>query len=124
MDTYVIYTLISVVVIIGMFALGTSVGKAMARNERIFEGKLYDAVNSPTVYDNHSNVSDSTVGSIHEPIDCGQDLERHPEAEEATIRLNYLRTGGSPSEQRAIDYAIDCIAVRIALEDFFERKEI
>lgn len=124
MDAYVIYTLISVVVIIGMFALGTSVGKVMARNERIFEGKLYDAVNSPTVYDKHSNVSDSTVGSVHEPVDCGQDLERHPEAEEATIRLNYLRTGGSPSEQRAIDYAIDCIAVRIALEDFFERKEI
>ena len=94
-------------------------------NERISEKRDNSGHDSMDIYNNRTDSNNnSSVGDVHEPIDCGQDLELDGEAEAAVIRLNSIRAESTHSEQEAIDYAIESICIRVRLEKFFEERGI
>ena len=94
-------------------------------NERISEKRDNSGHDNMDIYNNRADSNNnSSVGDVHEPVDCGQDLELDGEAEAAVIRLNSIRAESTHSEQEAIDYAIESICVRVRLEKFFEERGI
>lgn len=80
--------------------------------------------NNNILCDGGDNMHDCNMGNIHEPVNSGQDMGLEDKAERAIIRLNTLRTGSTRSEQEAIDFAIECIEVRVRLEKFFKERGV
>ena len=94
-------------------------------NERISEKRDNSGHDNMDIHNDRTDSNNnSSVGDVHEPVDCGQDLELDGEAEAAVIRLNSIRAESTHSEQEAIDYAIESICIRVRLEKFFEERGI
>ena len=94
-------------------------------NERISEKRDNSGHDSMDIHNNRTDSNNnSSMGDVHEPVDCGQDLELDGKAEAAVIRLNSIRAESTHSEQEAIDYAIESICIRVRLEKFFEERGI
>ena len=80
--------------------------------------------NNNILHNGGDNMRDCTMGNIHESVNSGQNMELEDKAERAIIRLNTLRVGSTRSEQEAIDFATECIEVRVRLEKFFKERGI
>lgn len=107
-----------------LFALGFTVGDE-DKNERDTEDCTeYRCNNNNILRNGGDNMRDRVMGNIHESVNSGQDMELEDKAERAIIRLNTLRVGSTRSEKEAIDFATECIEVRVRLERFFKERGV
>lgn len=123
MELYIVCVTLGIIMLAAFWGLGVATGRTMKKDEGISKkcnNCKHDSNN--ILHNRNADVHSDTVGDFHEPVDCGQNLELDGEAEEAVIRLNTLRIGLTNSEREAIDYAINCINVKVRLEQFIKEK--
>jgi len=121
METIIFSATIGLILAIVFVGIGVAIGR---NDKRVHKTTLRRCDNSSHVCDRAPIMPDNNLGEYHEPVDCGQNLELDPKAEEMTIRLQTMRALANRTEKETIDYAIECVAVRNMLERFFEERSI
>ena len=102
--------------------IGVVIAHASERDTEDYTKCKYNSNN--ILCDGGNNMCNSVMGDINKPINSGQDMELDDKAGDAINRLNTLRVGTTRSEQEAIDFAIECIEVRVRLERFFKERGV
>ena len=121
METIIFSATIGLILAVAFVGIGVIIGRG---SKRVHKTTLRGCNNSSYVCDRAPIVPDNNLGEYHEPVDCGQNLELDPKAEEMTMRLQTMRALANRTEKETIDYAIECVAVRNMLERFFEERGI
>ena len=122
METIIFSVTIGLILAIVLVGIGVVIAHASERN--IKDNTKCECDNNSILRDGGDNMRDRVVGDYNESINSGQDMELEDKAERAIIRLNTIRAGATRSEVEAIDFATECIEVRMRLERFFKERSI
>ena len=124
MEIFLFCVAITMIAAMCLFALGFTIGSG-GKNERDTKDCTKCGCNNSNILrTGGDNMRDRVMGDYNEAINSGQDMGLEDKAEKAIIRLNRLRTGTTRSEQEAIDFATECIEVRMRLEKFFKERGV
>ena len=122
MEMYVLCIVVGFLLAASFVMIGVVIAHASEGNTKDNTEYKHDSNN--ILHNGGDNMRDCTMGNIHEPVNSGQDMGLEDKAERAIIRLNTLRAGSTRSEQEAIDFATECIEVRVRLEKFFKERGV
>lgn len=122
MEVYILCIVVGFLLAASFVMIGVVIAHASEGNTK--DNTECKCNNNNILCDGGDNMRNSTMGNIHEPVNSGQDMGLEDKAERAILRLNTLRTGSTRSEQEAIDFATECIEVRVRLEKFFKERGV
>lgn len=122
MEVYILSIVVGLLLAASFVMIGVVIAHASERDTEDYNKCKYNSNN--ILCDGGDNMRDSVMGDTDKSIDSGQDMGLDDKAENAIIRLNTLRVGTTGSEQEAIDFAIECIEVRVRLERFFKERGV
>lgn len=122
MEVYMLSIVVGLLLAASFVMIGVVIAHASERDTEDCTKCKHNSNN--ILCDGGDNMCNSVVGNINKPINSGQDMELDDKAGDAINRLNTLRVGTTRSEQEAIDFAIECIEIRIRLERFFKERGV